>query len=259
MIAHMIVLELVCSQHFRQKLLGVQEFSAGHQHRLPCNILIIEGTHHSGFHQAAHDGEQILEVQVHLVGLGFGKHNHHGQLAIGMHARRIHWKVLFEIAVYPQSAMIQGNDNVGIILKQRRFAEQRFSLRACGHQTRETTTIIDSVNTETIAAQRILHNANGRTIQLLRLHFVQFTGHRIHFAETVTSADNLPAQHTTIIEHIVVQVTQERKSFTQQTVFVTHESQVFAIAHLYIPTYCARNEIHHKRNPVRRIVKQWRE
>ena len=53
-----------------------------------------------------------------------------------------------------------------------------------------------------------------------------------------------------------VKINFERKSFTQQTVFITHESQVFAIAHLYIPTYCARNEIHHKRNPVRRIVKQ---
>ena len=191
-----------------------------------------------------------------MVGLRFGKHNHHGQLAIGMHARRIHWKVLFKIAIYPQSAMVQGHDNVGIILEQRRLAEQRFSLRARSHQTRETTTIIDSVNTETIAAQCVLHNANGRVIQLLRLHFVQFTGHRIHFAETVTSADNLPAQHTTIIKHIVVQVTQERKSFTQQTVFVTHESQVFAITQLHITTYCAGNEIHHKRKPVRRVVKQ---
>ena len=123
MIAHMSVLELVCSQHFGQERLSVQEFRAGHQHRLPRNILIIEGTHHRGLHQAAHDGEQVLEVQVHLVGLRFGKHNHHGQLAIGMHARRIHWKVLFKIAVYPQSAMIQGRDNVGIILKQHRFTE----------------------------------------------------------------------------------------------------------------------------------------
>ena len=124
---------------------------------------------------------------------------------------------------------------------------------------RETTTIIDSVNTETIAAQRILHNANGRVIELSRQHFVQFTGHRIHFAETVAPADNLSAQHTTIIKHIVVQVTQERKSLTQQTVFVTHESQVFAITHLHVSAYCAGNEIHHKRNPVRRIVKQWSE
>ena len=121
---------------------------------------------------------------------------------------------------------------------------------------RETTTIIDSVNTETIAAQRILHNANGRVIQLSRQHFVQFTGHRIHFAETVAPADNLSAQHTTIIKHIVVQVTQERKSLSQQAVFVTHESQVFAIAQLHIPTYCAGNEIHYERKPVRRVVKQ---
>ena len=191
-----------------------------------------------------------------MVGLRFGKHNHHGQLAIGMHACRIHRKVRFEIAVYPQSTMIQSCNNVGIILKQRRLAEQGFGLRTRSHQTRESTAAVNAVNTETIAAQCVLHNANGRVIQLLRLHFVQFTCHRIHFAETVASADNLPAQHTTIIEHIVVQVTQERKSFTQQTVFVTHESQVFAIAQLHIPAYCARNEIHHKRNPVRRIVKQ---
>ena len=53
-----------------------------------------------------------------------------------------------------------------------------------------------------------------------------------------------------------VKINFERKSFTQQTVFVTHESQVFAITQLHIPTYCAGNEIHYERKPVRRVVKQ---
>ena len=56
-IAHMVMFEFIGGQHFGQERLGVQEFSAGYQHRLPCNILIIEGAYHRGFHQAAHDGE----------------------------------------------------------------------------------------------------------------------------------------------------------------------------------------------------------
>jgi len=165
--------------------------------------------------------------------------------------RQLEEDALFYADVLPELTYKISSIDAGI-----RLAEQGFGLRTRSHQTRESTAAVNAVNTETIAAQCVLHNANGRVIQLLRLHFVQFTCHRIHFAETVTPADNLPAQHTTIIEHIVVQVTQERKSFTQQTVFVTHESQVFAITQLHIPAYCAGNEIHHKRKPVRRVVKQ---
>lgn len=90
MVAHMVVFEVVGSQHLRQERFWLQQVRSRHQHGPARHVLVFEGPDHGRFDQTAHDAEQILEVQVHLVRFGLSHGDDHGQFATVTHADGVH-------------------------------------------------------------------------------------------------------------------------------------------------------------------------
>ena len=124
------------------------------------------------------------------------------------------------------------------------------------HKTGELSAVVHSEDGEAVAIEAFLHDADRRMVQLLRLHFVQFSGHGVQFAETVASANDLVAQLSAVVEHILIQPAQEVQTIAQQPVLVAHEPHALLVARLHIAAYRSGHEINDEGKPVRCVVEQ---